>query len=370
MDKDSIRLSFKTSFNNILLTKNINIMIYRSLFLCTLFIFSYFISSACTAVCVNTKHGVYAAKGYDWDSGEGYLLTNRSGITKSSFIYNLQWTSKYGSVTFNQYGKEMPIGGMNEAGLVVEALWLDGTKYSPDAQKGYVNELEWVQYQLDNSCSVSEVIASLNEVAIKPIAGELHYFIADINGESAVVDYVDGIATVSYVESGKQALTNNQYKASEAYAGKSKVDRKCKSSLCRYTTACNRITNIADSKDDNISDQLFDMLSDVKINNYTKWNIVYDITARKILFRSTNAMMIKELDLNDFDFTTSANVLALNVDYKTAGTVSDAFQKYSCEKNYELISHTLKAMQVPVDPQMVNMHQMPICDDKTIMVEK
>ena len=32
------------------------------------------------------------------------------------------WVSKYGSVTFNQYGRELPTGGMNEAGLVVETI--------------------------------------------------------------------------------------------------------------------------------------------------------------------------------------------------------------------------------------------------------
>ena len=35
-----------------------------------------------------------------------------------------QWQSKYASVTFNQYGVELPTGGINEKGLVVEIMGL------------------------------------------------------------------------------------------------------------------------------------------------------------------------------------------------------------------------------------------------------
>ena len=35
-----------------------------------------------------------------------------------------RWTSKFGSVTFNQYGKDNPMGGVNERGLVIEVMEL------------------------------------------------------------------------------------------------------------------------------------------------------------------------------------------------------------------------------------------------------
>jgi penicillin V acylase-like amidase (Ntn superfamily) len=31
-------------------------------------------------------------------------------------------------VTFNQYGRNFPSGGMNEAGLVIELMWLEGSR--------------------------------------------------------------------------------------------------------------------------------------------------------------------------------------------------------------------------------------------------
>ena len=41
----------------------------------------------------------------------------------------ISWTSKFGNVTFNQYGKEFPTGGMNENGLVIELMWLNEARY-------------------------------------------------------------------------------------------------------------------------------------------------------------------------------------------------------------------------------------------------
>ena len=62
----------------------------------------------------------------------------------------ISWVSQYGSITFNQYGKEFPTGGMNEKGLVVELMWLDGTIYPQPDERPAIGVLQWIQYQLDN----------------------------------------------------------------------------------------------------------------------------------------------------------------------------------------------------------------------------
>jgi Penicillin V acylase and related amidases len=41
----------------------------------------------------------------------------------------IEWISKYGSITFNQSGREFPHGGINEKGLVIEQMWLDEAAY-------------------------------------------------------------------------------------------------------------------------------------------------------------------------------------------------------------------------------------------------
>ncbi len=48
-----------------------------------------------------------------------------------------KWISKFGSITFNQIGRDLPYGGMNENGLVVEQMTLDQTVYlSRDNRSG------------------------------------------------------------------------------------------------------------------------------------------------------------------------------------------------------------------------------------------
>lgn len=50
-----------------------------------------------------------------------------------------------------QYGRNFPTGGMNEAGLVIELMWLDGSRYPvPDARPA-VDNLQWIQYNLVRS---------------------------------------------------------------------------------------------------------------------------------------------------------------------------------------------------------------------------
>ena len=48
------------------------------------------------------------------------------------------WTAQYGSITFNQYGRELPTGGINEAGLVVESMALSEARYPEPDHRPYI----------------------------------------------------------------------------------------------------------------------------------------------------------------------------------------------------------------------------------------
>src|SRR5215813_3170068 len=83
----------------------------------------------CTTFVLQGKDNVYFGRNLDWDWEDGLVIVNPRNETKASLVIipgnkPLKWTSKYGSVTFNQFGQEMPFGGMNEAGLVVENMHL------------------------------------------------------------------------------------------------------------------------------------------------------------------------------------------------------------------------------------------------------
>src|SRR6266566_3100326 len=118
---------------------------------------------SCTTFVLESGKRVYLGKNLDWDWDDGIVLVNQRNVQKRAFVAAenaATWTSKYGSVTFNQFGREMPFGGMNEAGLVVENMWLDDTKYPSVDTRPEINLLQWIQYQLDNYSTVQQVIES------------------------------------------------------------------------------------------------------------------------------------------------------------------------------------------------------------------
>ncbi len=110
---------------------------YRSksvyLLLTLILIAEYSSLHACTSFLLKDEDKVMVGKNYDWEVEPGILVTNMRNMAKTAFVEPdekpAKWVSKYGSITFNQYGREFPTGGINEAGLVVETLLLLQAQY-------------------------------------------------------------------------------------------------------------------------------------------------------------------------------------------------------------------------------------------------
>src|SRR5215210_5081738 len=110
---------------------------------------------ACTTFFINKAGQMVFGRNYDWITETGMVNTNLRGVLKSAFTPQsgraMQWTSRYGSITFNQYGKEFPTGGMNEKGLILELMWLSESEFPTADSRPELGVLQWIQYQLDNS---------------------------------------------------------------------------------------------------------------------------------------------------------------------------------------------------------------------------
>lgn len=52
-----------------------------------------------------------------------------------------------------------------------------------------VNELQWVQFQLDNCSTIDEVIKSDKFIRISKINQDLHFLICDKSGNTAVIEF-------------------------------------------------------------------------------------------------------------------------------------------------------------------------------------
>jgi penicillin V acylase-like amidase (Ntn superfamily) len=121
-------------------------------------------------------------------------------LQKKAFVYYdtppAKWVSKYGSITFN-IGAEFPVAGMNEKGLVISlmALHNGGELPEKDERLSIGNTLAWVQYQLDTSATVKDVIETNKTIRCsdcKGIPTSLHYFVSDKNKNAAVIEFLRG----------------------------------------------------------------------------------------------------------------------------------------------------------------------------------
>lgn len=277
---------------------------------------------SCSSFVLKNGKTILLGKNFDWTFDQGYVIKNLKNTTKIAYCTHngtpARWTSKYGSITFNQNGKEMPYGGMNEKGLVVEMLWLDDTRFNISDDKAYLNELEWIQYQLDNFQRVEEVITHIEELKIYPIKGKIHYIVADTHGKSVIIEYLDGKPKIYEKEANAcQAITNKSVVFSEKYITNLQgVAKKNTSEIYRYHQLEKQIKKLKNPND--FSEKTtFKMLKSVSIptgNFKTVWSIVYNLENKSISFFSHSHKKTKQINLNSIDFEQGIRYFNINQD--------------------------------------------------------
>ncbi len=243
---------------------------------------------ACTSFVLSGQYP-FLAKNLDWEIGRGYLFFNLDGINKTSISdTSLKWTSTYKSITNNQFGKEFPLGGMNEAGLVIEEMSLFGQAYTVDINKQLLNEFQWVQYQLDLSASVSDVIKSFEKITITHAIMNLHYMVADKFGDVAIIECLEnGVNILHDDELPHKALSNNKYEEAlrylgffEGYGGDMKIQHRSGSQE-RFVSTVYMLDKY--SADKQPAKYCFDILNIVRQTD-TRWQFVYDVNDLQIKY--------------------------------------------------------------------------------------
>ena len=309
------------------------------------------VSFACTTFCLTRNGEVLFGKNYDWMVGEGLILVNKRGVEKSAAARGranpARWVSKYGSITFNQYGRENPSGGMNEAGLVIELMWHAEAEY-PKNSAPTVGTLEWIQYQLDRSSTVNEVISNSEKVRIDSVI-PLHYLVSDKAGNTATIEFLKG-KLLAHV--GKtltvSALTNDSYEKSVKYAGATLFENaRSNSSLDRFVRAAHRTAEFerqAKTEQQAVS-YAFEILSNVAQPGYTQWSIVYDQKRARIYFRTLQSPQIKMIDATAFDYSCVSEVKMFDANAKEAGDVTAKFADYTRTANRNLIERSFEATE-------------------------
>ena len=293
-----------------------------------------------TFVLVDQDHVVYG-RNFDYYVADGRVMVNRRGLLKTAFGTNsgLQWISRYGSLSFNQFGHEFPNGGMNEAGLVVEHMLLDGTQYPSDARPS-LTELQWIQYQLDCSATVADVLASDAQVRIQPGSTGLHFLVADRTGRCAVIEFLGG-RLVCHIDGSLPvaALTNDTYDSSLAYEAVTSPARADHvSSLGRFVQAAASVRSFPGLHPADPIGYAFSALANVSqpSGTPTQWSIVYDLANRIAYFRTRPVQSIKQIHLDALDFRPGAPIRMMDINAPTGGEVTPQ-SIYSEEDNLAVL---------------------------------
>ena len=114
----------------------------------------------------------------------------------------VRWTGRYGLVGITGFDGAVT-DGLNERGLAAHMLVLGESRHEPADGRPELADALWAQYVLENFATVGEVVdahragrfrvvgAWSNDLGMPRPLG-LHLAVEDTNGDSAIVEYVDG----------------------------------------------------------------------------------------------------------------------------------------------------------------------------------
>jgi choloylglycine hydrolase len=302
----------------------------------------------CTTFVLKSSTELIFGRNLDWVSDDGIIVVNQRNILKNSLVFPpekpIQWTSKYGSITFNQFGKEFPFGGINETGLVIEIMLADA-EYPPFDDRPAINELQWIQYQLDNSKSIDDVVNSDKILRISAINQELHFLICDGSGNVAVIEFKDAKMLV-YKDKDLPfpVLENDVYSKS--------LNNYKKNINCRFTTATKMIKNYQPQISTSIVDYSFSILDNVVLSG--SWSIVYDIKNMKIHFKTSSNPNIETIDITLFDFDCKKESFVYDLKSKNSGNINKLFIAFDSKINKEKMQSAIKSNKIELPKNILS----------------
>jgi penicillin V acylase-like amidase (Ntn superfamily) len=313
-------------------------------------------AGACSTFLMRAGRELLYARNFDFFFGGGLVMTNQRGIAKTALLPNAtnpaRWVSRYGSVTFNQVSKEYPYGGMNEAGLVVENMWLPASAFPVPDARAPIPELQWIQYQLDNCATVGDVIATDDSIRIASTGCSIHYFVADRSGDAAAIEFLDGRIVVHRgADLPVPALTNDPYDGSMAYLrlhrgfGGSKEIERTWESLDRFAVIASMLADRGAVRRGRATSRAFAILDAVAQGEGTVWSAVYEMKRGRILFRTAGSTDVRIVDLDRIDFDCAVPSRVFDIEAPAKGDITGRFEPYSTELNRAMVKRTFKGFQ-------------------------
>jgi penicillin V acylase-like amidase (Ntn superfamily) len=164
-----------------------------------------FEADACTRILYETgAKNFLVGRTMDWMEDPGTdLWAFPKGLPRDGGVGpgSIKWTAKHGSVVSSFYNIGT-VDGMNDAGLVANALYLVESDYGDavTSKKPKLSIGGWAQYALDNFATVAEAVTALQKEPFVIVAPDLpgghkagaHLAVADASGDSAIFEYLKG----------------------------------------------------------------------------------------------------------------------------------------------------------------------------------
>jgi choloylglycine hydrolase len=279
------------------------------------------------------KRGIFK-KGRTWSE-----LVNKDRSNPSSFC----WISKYGSVTFNAFGRDFPDGGMNEAGLYIWEMNEDAT-YPKNDNLPKLNQMNWMQFVLDSYSTVDEAVRCASEVEIE--GWGWHYFVGDARGNCVAIAFIDNKVVVNRDRTMPvPGLFNTPYKREleilkyyRGFGGFYEPDLS-DPTVPRFVKTAVMVRDYDSTQ--NAVDYGFKMLEKLTVYDVPEWSIIFDAQRKDVYFKTRINPRIKHFSMNKIDFSNNTDVLILNMDTAEGGDVFGRLHTYTNKKNRKFMESFL-----------------------------
>ena len=168
-------------------------------------------ANACTSFLISAKDG---SRVYGRTLEFGLPLQSQLIILPRAYAFKgtgpdgtagtgLEWTGKYGAIGANGLGLPVLVDGVNEKGLAGGLLFFPNLAHfqdvAPAEAKQSIASFELLTWILTNFATVDEVKAGLPKIKVSnapqvvfKMAVPLHATLHDLQGNSVVIEYVDG----------------------------------------------------------------------------------------------------------------------------------------------------------------------------------
>jgi penicillin V acylase-like amidase (Ntn superfamily) len=255
----------------------------KRIFIFILNIFTFFLIFpkeifACTIFYTIDKKGhILVGRNFDndRDGGRIWFITPRDGL--------------HGMVILEQLGTNMPYEGMNDAGLFIGISAVPNTMPPLSPFKPIRISLEMVKIVLERAKTVDEALNIFPKyyVVFGTFLGNpmVHYMIVDKEGNSAILEYIDGKMVVIKNNTDSKVMTNH-------FISKPELGSDSKTSFERYKIAKENLNNV------NSVDDAYDLLRRVN-QKTTVWSTVYNLNEQKIYLCYKNSSFVFDFNLKE-----------------------------------------------------------------------